>query len=133
MGRGKNPAARLPLGVTGVNSQLIVDVIMTDGDADAGVGRNCVSAGLEWEEVRLLLSQVMHLWRELANSREEATRRDATTKNSLTRLNGNMRRLAITLAGCSVDGGALKGNGSVAEAPCLVAELVLCPRTLHDL
>ena len=47
MAYGKHLVARLPVGVTGIDSQLIVDVIMTDSDADAGGGRNCVSAGLE--------------------------------------------------------------------------------------
>ena len=59
--RGENPVARLPLGVTGVDSQLIVDVIMTDGDGDADGGRNCVSAGVKREEMGLLLLQVIHL------------------------------------------------------------------------
>ena len=75
----------------------------------------------------------MHLWRKLADSREEATHRNATTKNSMTRLNTNMRRLAIAPAMRLVNGSALEDKGSVAEASCLVAELLPRPKTLHDL
>ena len=94
----ENPVAKRPLGVTGVDAQLIVNLIGIDGDEggddeNGGTGNFRVRAGLGKEEVRLLSSQVMHLRRELSDSRQESARRDHSTRNSLTRINRNVARL----------------------------------------
>ncbi len=61
LGQGENPVIkRIPLGVTGVDSELVIDELLQESEA----GRNGdirVRTGMERQEVRLLLSQVLHL------------------------------------------------------------------------
>jgi hypothetical protein len=131
----ENPIARLPLGLTGVDSQLIVNLIMTDADNNGGGGGTDfrTRAGMEREEVRLLSSQVLQLRRELADSRDEATRRDFSTKNTLSRLNRNVARLAVLPLRRSVDIDASQEEESTGQEARLAAILIPRPRTLHDL
>ena len=131
----ENPVGRLPLGVTGVDAQLIVDVIMSDVDYDGSGGIDARGrAGMEREEVRLLSSQVLQLRRELADSRDEATRRDVNTKTALSRLNRNMARLAAFPARRTVAADAAQEEESTTGQDArLAAVLMPRPRTLHDL
>ena len=155
---GENPVRKTPLGVAGVDAELIIDEIMGDDDNETtnnsvgsggGQGNNRARHGIQRQEVRLLSSQVMHLRRELSDSRAELERRDAIFKHKLTRLNNNVARLAAipgrrSIANGSIGTGGLE-NGANCEAVSteageggqptirLVATLSSRPKTLHTL
>ncbi len=59
-----NPVRKIPLGVTGVDAKLIVVELMQDKSA-VGNGDVRVCGGMEWQEIQLLQSQVVHLCREM--------------------------------------------------------------------
>ena len=133
----ENPIARLPLGVTGVDAQLIVDVIMTEGASEA-VGRSGhdwrAQAGLERQEVRLLSSQVLHLRREFGDLREEVNRGSHTNRAAFGRLSRTLTRISASPAMRLVRAvpSARDGDGSDEEAPtALRAVLLGRPKTLH--
>ena len=150
---GENPVRKAPLGVTGVDAELIIDEIMggnDDGGGGGGGGGDYRARhGIQRQEVRLLLSQVLHLRRELADSRAELERRDTVFKHKLTRINTNVARLAATpgrrsLATAGIETGGLEsgrndeGNGGNADLEGqppirLVATLSSRPKTLHNL
>ena len=95
----ENPISRLPLGVTGVDAQLIVDVIMQDTDSEGRSGGDWrAAAGLEQQEVRLLLSQVLHLRREVGDMREELNRGAHMNKATFARLSKTLGRMASSPA-----------------------------------
>lgn len=89
---------KIPLGVAGVDSELIIDEILGEGNPSSGEGArdSRASHGLQRQEVRLLSSQVLHLRRELSDSRAELERRDLMFKYKLSRINTNVARLAAT-------------------------------------
>lgn len=156
---GDNPVRKAPLGVVGIDAQLIVEEILGGGDAGGGGagggggGDRRVAHGMQREEVRLLNSQVMHLRRELADAHAENLRRDMIVRSTLTRLNRNVARLAATpgrrrvgtaMAAVAEGGGAGRGGDPGEMDPSLpvatgqssrrlVANLSRRPKTLHDL
>ncbi|KAL9186556.1 hypothetical protein ACHAXT_005794 [Thalassiosira profunda] len=167
---GTNPVAKVPLGIAGIDAEVIIEEIMGVGDEPGDGGGNGgggggggnpqaqdfrVVRGMERQEVRLLQSQVMHLRRELADTRAESERRDVQLKHNLTRLNRNVARLAATPGRRRVGGGGAGGAGGGAgrggpaaagvgeeageegqpgqPAGRLVASLSSRPRSLHAL
>lgn len=155
---GDNPVRKTPLGVAGIDSELIIEEIMGGNDGNGGENGNNGGGGgdyrarhgIQRQEVRLLSSQVLHLRRELADSRAELERRDTVFKHTLTRINTNVARLAsapgrrsVATAGLGtrdVEAGPnVQGrpgnNVELAGGPPrrLVATLSSRPRTLHDL
>ena len=141
---GENPVQKIPLGVAGVDSELIIDEIMGGGGEDNGGNPNGghgdyrSNNGLHRQEVRLLSSQVLHLRRELSDSIAELERRDAVFKQKLTKLNNNISRLAAapgrrSIANVGARGmeGGPPGDGQPTRR--LVASLGSRPKTLHDL
>lgn len=152
---GDNPVAKVPIGVAGVDAELIIDEIM-GGGGEGGEGHDArVLQGMGRQEVRILSSQVQHLRRELADTRAEAERRDVQMKHTLTRINRNVARLAATpgrsrvangpVGEADAGAGATSGDGSEeggveaqpgapgvpAQPPRRVASLMARPRTLH--
>lgn len=138
---GSNPVSKVPLGITGLDAEVIIDEIMVPGDgngddANPQARDYRVSRGMERQEVRLLQSQVLHLRRELADMRAESERRDVQMKHTLTRLNRNVARLVATPGRRHVDGGRGGDTTSRPGEPAgrtIVASLVARPSTLHDL
>ena len=136
----QNPIARLPLGVTGVDAQLIVDVIMTDGasDADGRGGHDWrAQAGLERQEVRLLGSQVLHLRREFADLREEVNRGAHSNRAAFGRLSRSLNRVAtspaLRLIRATARAVAVDDPGEDSEEAPVAQRAVLLarPKTLH--
>jgi hypothetical protein len=117
-----------------VDAQLIVNVIMTkEVDGDGGTDYR-VCTGMEKEELCLLSSQVLHLRCELADSHDEAARREHSTKNSISRLIKNVARLAITPGRQTVaDEEVDEDDESESGGARLAAVLLPRPRTVHDL
>lgn len=130
----KNPIARYPLSVVGVDTQLIVDVIMTN-EADDRDGDNFrVRDGLNKEEIHLLLFQVLRLCHKLADSQDKATWSDYSTRSSVTRINENVSYLAITprkqTAVAEEEG---TDDKSEFGRPSIAAILLPHPRTAYNL
>ena len=99
LANGENPVARLPLGVIDVDTQLIVDINITGDDGsrgcgDGGNGDRRVVGAMDWQEVCLLGSQILHLGRDFSNLREEVRRRAYVNRASFGRLLRIMTRLA---------------------------------------
>jgi hypothetical protein len=144
---GENPVLKIPLGVAGIDSELIIDEILggNDGNDGAGIGNggngngdHRASNGLHRQEVRLLSSQVLHLRRELSDSIAELERRDAIFRSKLTRLNTNVSRLAAAPGRRSVASAGARGVEDEPPSNCeptrrVVASLGARPKTLHDL
>ena len=89
--RNENPVKKVPIGVAGVDAELIIEEIFetSEGNAD-----NRVRTGMERQEVRLLSSQVMHLHREIADVQTEQERRHTQVRTQLSRINNNVSRVA---------------------------------------
>lgn len=149
LAEGDNPVRKAPLGVAGIDAELILEEILVGGDGGGGGGGGGggdarVMHGMQREEVRLLSSQVMHLRRELADAHAEQVRRDTILRSSLTRMNNNIARLAATPGRRRVGGGQGQmeaSQGLAAALPVaaeqssrrLVAALSTRPKSLHDL
>jgi hypothetical protein len=73
LGQGENPVKKIPLGVIGVDSELVIDELLDDQNEASGDAR--VSTGMERQEVRLLSSQVLHLRQELSDASGKQDRR----------------------------------------------------------
>ena len=72
LGEGDNPVHKVPLGVAGVDAELVIEEIMgSDIGGEAADGDLRVCQGMERQEVRLLSSQLMHLRRKLSDTRAE--------------------------------------------------------------
>ena len=140
---GENPVARLPLGVTGVDATLIVDVIMTGdrdggGDDGGGGGRNGdwrVTGALDRQEVRLLGSQILHLRRDFSDLREEVGRGAYINRAAFGRLTKNVGRLAASPAMRLVRGvpAAEEEEDDMGGSNRVRAILMSRPKTCHDL
>lgn len=129
---GDNPVRKVPLGVMGMDAELIIDEII-GGDGEGG-GDYRHHQGMAREEIRLLASQVLHLRRENADQRAELDRRDRRIMSMLTRMNNNITRLANapTRRVVAVDGG--QAPTVPGEQPTvLVSSLCKNPGSLHDL
>ena len=74
LGQGENPMKKIPLGVIGVDGELIIDVLAQDAEPGNGVDVR-VRTGMERQEVHLLSSQVLHLRQELKDATAEQDRR----------------------------------------------------------
>ena len=132
----QNLIARLSLGVTGVNAQLVVDVIMTEGasEADSRGARDWrAQAGLERQEVRLLGSQVLHLRREFADLREEVNRGSHSNRAAFDKLSRSVTRIATSPTLRLVRGtGRAVGSEDSEETPGAERPVLLArPKTLH--
>ena len=134
-----NPISKLPLGVTGVDAQLIVDVITCNIDRSGGSsggpsgGDWRAAAGLERQEVRLLSSQVQHLRREFSDMREEMNRGSRANRASFGRLSRSINRIAASPAMRLVRAPEEDPPESPAAAPVLVPVLSSRPKLIHDL
>ena len=132
--QNENPVKKVPIGVAGVDAELIIEEIFetSEGNAD-----NRVRTGMERQEVRLLSSQVMHLRREIADVQTEQERRHKLVRTQLSRINNNVSRVAAQPGrrrvgdgrGSSVGGTGMNG----VPQRRLVASLMSRPKTLHDL
>ncbi len=73
LGNNQNPIAKLPLGVTGVDGQLLMDIILVEPNNDRNDNQQNVQVenGMQGEEVRLLATQVMQLWCSIADVANE--------------------------------------------------------------
>ena len=94
LGQGENPVKKIPLGVTGVDSELVIDELLQESEA----GRNGdirVCTGMERQEVCLLLSQVLHLRRELRDAAAKQDCRFMLLCHELSRIKKNVARVAI--------------------------------------
>jgi hypothetical protein len=132
----ENPVAKLPLGVTGVDAQLIVDVIMQDEDNATRSGGNWqATAGLDRQEIRLLSSQVLHMRREFGDMREELNRGAHMNKAAFTRVSRSLLRMSISPAMRLVRA-APPGEEQLdtpGTAPALLPILSMRPKVVHDL
>ena len=61
LSQGENPVKKIPLGVIGVDSELVIDELLHENEAGGTGGDVRVRTGMERQEVRLLSSQVLHL------------------------------------------------------------------------
>ena len=138
---GENPVARPPLGVTGVDAQLIVDVIMT-GDRDGGGGGGGGGGNGDWrvtgamdrQEVRLLGSQILHLRREFSDLREQVGRGAYTNRAAFGRLSRTMTRLAASPAMRLVRSvPVVEEEEDTGDSNRVRAILMSRPKTCHDL
>jgi hypothetical protein len=66
LGQGENPVKKIPLGVIGVDSELVIDELLHDQNEASGDARVCT--GMERQEVCLLSSQVLHILQELRDA-----------------------------------------------------------------
>ena len=135
---GENPVARLPLGVTGVDAQLIVDVIMTgDRDGGGGGGGNGdwrVTGAMDRQEVRLLGSQILHLRREFSDLREQVGRGAYTNRAAFGRLSRTMTCLAASPAMRLVRSvPAVEEEENTGDSNRVRAILMSRPKSCHDL
>ena len=142
LGQGDNPVRKVPLGVTGVDSELVIDELLQEVEA----GRNGdvrVRTGMERQEVRLLSSQVLHLRHELRDATAEQDRRYLLLRHELSRINKNVSRIAAMPARRRIGNGQQGDDGltgaepvpgamPVPTAPTVVG-LMPRPTTLHEL
>ena len=134
LGESENPITKLPLGVTGVDAQLLMDVIATE-DENRG-GNNMprgirVENGMHGEELRLLTSQVVQLRRSVANVSHELERSDINCNTLLRRINLNLSRLVVSPGRRNIGDANTDTNFRTRQGK--VAILSSTPRTLHDL
>jgi hypothetical protein len=132
----ENPIAKLPLGVTGVDAQLIVDIIMQDEeDANRSGGNWRATAGLDRQEIRLLSSQVMHMRREFGDMREEVNRGAHSNKAAFGRLSRTLLRMAASPAMRLVRAAPPDEEqlDTPTTAPVLLGILSKAPKVVHDL
>ncbi len=73
---GDNPVRKIPLGIIGVDGELIVEELMQEESA-AGNGNVRVRGGMERQEIQLLQSQIVHLCRETKDMPSESDCRHA--------------------------------------------------------
>ncbi len=71
---GTNPVKKIPLVVDGYDSEVLIDQVVGGEDDDTDNPVLIQQMGLRRQEIRLLASQVIHLRRELADSRVEHER-----------------------------------------------------------
>ncbi len=71
---GTNPVKKIPLVVDGYDSEVLIDQVVGGEDDDTDNLVVIRQMGLRCQEIRLLASQVIHLRRELADSRVEHER-----------------------------------------------------------
>ena len=88
----------------------------------------------------MLASQIVHLRRELAESRQEAARDSAQNRRDMRQVNANVARLAqrpgyrvVPQAGNNVQPPTEPNNGEGGSSTRDVATLSRGPKTLHDL
>ncbi len=96
LGAGDNPVRKIPLGVTGVDAELIVIELMQDESA-AGNGDVCVRGGMErGGEIQLLQSQVVHLCRKMKDMHSESNRRHAINQQHNQKVIKLLHQIAAT-------------------------------------
>ena len=71
---GANPVKKIPLVVDGYDSEVLIDQVVGGEDDDTDNPVLIQRMGLRRQEIRLLASQVIHLRRELVDSRVEHER-----------------------------------------------------------
>ncbi len=141
LGQGNNPVKKIPLGVIGVDSELVVDELLPDKN-EGGSGDMRVPTGIEQQEVRLLSSQVLHLQQELRDATSEQDRRFLLLRHELLRISKNVARIPAALArrGGNAEQSSDEQTGTasvpgatpVVTAPTVVG-LMPRPTPLHDL
>ena len=86
-----NPVDKVPMGVDGYDSEVIMDVNMfdgIDGSEESDDIQQCI--GMRHQEVCLLSSQVLPMRHELINSCAEFEHQLSIIRSQLTRLNQNL-------------------------------------------
>jgi hypothetical protein len=96
LGQGENPVKKIPLGVIGVDSELVIDELLDDQHKASGDAR--VRSGMERQEIRLLSSQVLHLRQELRDASGEQDQRYLLLRHELSRINKNVPWIAAAPA-----------------------------------
>ncbi len=66
LGQGEYLVKKIPLGVIGVDSELVIDELLDDQNEASGDAPVCT--GMERQDVHLLSSQVLHLQQELRHA-----------------------------------------------------------------
>ena len=139
MDAGDNPVRKIPLGVTGVDAELIVVELMQD-KSTAGNGNVCVCGGMERQEIQLLQSQVVHLRREMKDMHSKSDCRHAINQQHNQKVIQLLHQIAATPGRCQVtqqddglpDVAPVPGAPPV-QTPSTVVALMRGPKTLHDL
>ncbi len=123
----QNLIAKLPLKVTGIDAQLLIDVILVEPNNDGNDNQQNVQVDnrMQEEEVRLLATQVMQLWRSIADVANDLEHLNLNSHMILCQINCNLFLLVVT-SGCTWVGNYNAGH----ERP---AELFKNPRTFHVL
>jgi hypothetical protein len=136
---GDNPVRKIPLGVTGVDAELIVAELMQE-DSTAANGDVRVYDGMQRQEIRLLQSQVVHLRRELKDMRYEGDRRHTINHEQNKKVIKLLHRIAATPGRRQVtqqedEQSALAPvpGATPVQTPSTVVALMRGPKTLHDL
>lgn len=146
---GTNPVRKIPLLVTGSDSEVIIDVLddgLDGGVEEGGIEEYRRQLRLKDQQVRLLTNEVSHLRREVADARADQDRQFSLLHKHMLRMGNNVARIANRPAKrrrIEAAEAALPAAGDAfedvvaAEAPppreILVAKLSDCPRQLHDL
>ena len=140
---GTNPVRRASLGVTGIDAELhIFEILGSRGDGSRG---NAIEGGADERvrpreheaELRFLGCEMQRMQRQVADSAEQAARRDAINRQLMAKMSRNISRLAAA-PGRRVATEAMVPEAAAEIAPPqavapLRAELSARPRTLHDL
>ncbi len=92
----ENPIAKLPLGVTGVGMQLLIEVITTEDENRSGNNIQRGKSGMHDKQVSLLTSQVVHLGQSIANIEHELEHCDIYYNTLLCQINCNLSPLVVT-------------------------------------
>jgi hypothetical protein len=142
LAEGENPVRKIPLGVTGIDAELIIDELMQD-ETEAGNGGNVdvrVRSGMERQEMHLLQSQIVHLRRELKDMRSESDRRHEMSQHHNTKVIKLLHRIAATPGRRQVSlqddmlTDVVPAPGATpVQVPSTVVALSKGPKTLHDL
>ena len=101
MDAGDNPVRKIPLGVTGVDAELIVVELVQDESA-ASNGDVHVGGGMERQEIQLLQSQVVHLCREMKDMHSESDRHHAINQQHNQKVIKLVHRITATPGRCQV-------------------------------
>ena len=130
-----NPILRLAIGVDGVDSELVIDVLFNDDDGNnSDRQERHVRRRIDRHENQFLRSQVMHLRRQQDDLMTQLERQDEIMRHSLQRINRNVTRIASLPFYRQINGPTNEDDDGDERANVqLQAKLVKTPRTLHEL
>ncbi len=146
----ENLIARQPLLCDGVDSELIIQPFLSDGEASGELGVDPrAQHAMHRQEIRMLTSHILHQRREITDMKAEGERMHKMQMSMMTKMNRNIIRLvnvptnrhamAATQLEMALEGTTTAATGTTA-APAAdtnqatpLARLSTCPRTLHAL